>query len=353
MTSRRIPVVLPSSYLPSTDSPSCRTVLSSGDTCVFPGNDYISICPAEAGEDATHNLMRYPLQPNCSNSDPSPGPTALSSGDTYLISICDDNEDISGDSYGFSGNHRTSICPAEADEDASHNLTHRTLQMHQSTNRSTTIGSCDNNCIDNVIGLRTSFEDSSHPLKIYYQNTRGLRTKTEEFFLSVSEMDYDVIVLTETWLNDQHLSTQLFGNSYAVYRDDRNSVVTGLSRGGGVLIAVANYLSSSLVQVRTVAELDQIWVKTELNECNVYIGVVYFSPDQATTTATIEDHLDSVRAISEATCASDINILFGDYNQPNLVWTESPSGFAYANPVDSRFTAACSSNLRWHGRIGS
>lgn len=35
-------------------------------------------------------------------------------------------------------------------------------------------------------------------LRIYCQNVRGLWTKIGDFFLAISEHDYDVIVLTET-----------------------------------------------------------------------------------------------------------------------------------------------------------
>lgn len=167
----------------------------------------------------------------------------------------------------------------------------------------------------------------------------------EDFFLAVSEMEYDVVVLTETWLNDQHLSTQLFGNSYTVHRDDRDPVVTGMSRGGGVLIAVANHLSSSRVDVHTAIDLDQVWVKIDLREVRIFIGVVYFSPDQAAIPSKIEDHLNSVRAVSDIVSTSDINLLFGDYNQPNIVWSNAPSGFAYPDPVESRFSVASSTLL--------
>lgn len=305
--------------------------MSSGDTCVLPGNDTICICPAEAGGDTAHNLIQTALQTNYLD----PITTEITSTLT------------SGDSYGPSGKHRTSICPAEADEDAARILIHRNLQSHQSNHCPTSSGNCANtdHCDCNASRNLESAESSSPPLKIYYQNTRGLRTKMEDFFLAVSEMEYDVVVLTETWLNDQHLSTQLFGNSYTVHRDDRDPVVTGMSRGGGVLIAVANHLPSSRVDVHTAIDLDQVWVKIDLREVRIFIGVVYFSPDQAAIPSKIEDHLNSVRAVSDIVSTSDINLLFGDYNQPNIVWSNAPSGFAYPDPVESRFSVASSTLL--------
>ena len=43
---------------------------------------------------------------------------------------------------------------------------------------------------------------------VYYQNMQGLRSKADEFRLIVLEADYDVVVLTETWL-DPSLPTAL------------------------------------------------------------------------------------------------------------------------------------------------
>ncbi|XP_058449397.1 uncharacterized protein LOC131429340 [Malaya genurostris] len=60
-------------------------------------------------------------------------------------------------------------------------------------------------------------------LKIYYQNVRGLRTKIDDFFVAVYDAEFDVIVLSETWLNDDISSLQLFGSGYTVYRNDRDS----------------------------------------------------------------------------------------------------------------------------------
>ena len=89
-----------------------------------------------------------------------------------------------------------------------------------------------------IVPVSTSFNNSSiikchNSLKLYYQNVRGLRTKTKEFFLAVIDNDYDIIVLTETWLSSDIYDAELFSANYVVFRYDR-----ALSRGGGVLIAV-------------------------------------------------------------------------------------------------------------------
>lgn len=81
-------------------------------------------------------------------------------------------------------------------------------------------------------------------LKYYYQNVRGLRTKTYDFKNSVISNDYDLIVLCETWLNDNIFNNELFGEQYIVYRGDRDLNSTTKKDGGGCIIAVKSNIVS-------------------------------------------------------------------------------------------------------------
>ncbi|CAH2096629.1 unnamed protein product [Euphydryas editha] len=81
---------------------------------------------------------------------------------------------------------------------------------------------------------------------VYYQNVRELRTKTHNFLCNISCTNYDILVLTETWLNDKINDEELFDNRYTVYRRDRET--TGFhpeKEGGGVLVAVSNRFHST------------------------------------------------------------------------------------------------------------
>lgn len=51
---------------------------------------------------------------------------------------------------------------------------------------------------------------------IYYQNVRGLRSKTLTFYRNLSLVSYDIIILTETWLNDSVFDSELFDSRYVV-----------------------------------------------------------------------------------------------------------------------------------------
>ncbi|XP_058820919.1 uncharacterized protein LOC131683118 isoform X3 [Topomyia yanbarensis] len=131
-----------------------------------------------------------------------------------------------------SGKYNECICPSEVGHtDAAPVESPPHLQAFASTiTRSTTV--------------QPSGENLQGHLKIYYQNVRGLRTKIDELFVAASDVDHEVIILTETLLNDQINSLQLFCSRYSVYRNDRDPNSAGMKRGGGVLIAVSNRLSS-------------------------------------------------------------------------------------------------------------
>ncbi|CAH2084841.1 unnamed protein product [Euphydryas editha] len=58
-------------------------------------------------------------------------------------------------------------------------------------------------------------------VNIYYQNVRGLRTKTEDILTNVLINSYNVIVFTETWLNSNVTNSEFIDKRYTVYRRDQ------------------------------------------------------------------------------------------------------------------------------------
>ena len=178
-------------------------------------------------------------------------------------------------------------------------------------------------------------------LRIYYQNVRGLRTKIDTFFLAVSEAEYDLIVLTETWLDDRIYSTQLFGALYTVYRTDRSHLNSRKSRGGGVLIAVSTKLSSHIHPAPISSLLEQIWVVVELPLCALSIGAVYLPPDRKNDCTIINEHVESLGSIASRLDPRSPALLFGDYNQAGLQWCSTGSGTPFIDPLVSHMPVAC------------
>lgn len=107
-------------------------------------------------------------------------------------------------------------------------------------------------------------------LSIAYQNVRGLRTKSNEFFSNSTICNYDVICITETWLNDSFYDGEYFDQNYVVYRDDRDVIASGRSRGGGVAMAVRRELCSARAAGAPdrPALADELWISIPLLKSN-------------------------------------------------------------------------------------
>lgn len=115
----------------------------------------------------------------------------------------------------------------------------------------------------------------SRKLNCFYQNTRGLRTKIAHGLKNrISCTNYDLIALTETWLNDKIESHEIFdGGLYTVHKSDRtartytrpnNSNVTNNDNymGGGCLIAVnKNIPALRLTEWESEAPYENVWLK--------------------------------------------------------------------------------------------
>lgn len=160
-------------------------------------------------------------------------------------------------------------------------------------------------------------------LKIYYQNVRGLRTKTTDFKSSVGLSDYDVICLTETWLHDQIFDDELFDDRYCVWRRDRDYALTGQVRGGGVAIAVRrDILADAQPQWQSSAE--DLWVTIRLRRNpnkNLHICVLYlcekvfgnsFSSQLSNFLDTLENFMSNR--------SDDTFLVLGDFNMSAIEW---------------------------------
>ncbi|KAK9758999.1 hypothetical protein QE152_g331 [Popillia japonica] len=115
-------------------------------------------------------------------------------------------------------------------------------------------------------------------LTVFYQNVRGLRTKLQDVYLESHNLNYDVIILTETWLLDSIPSSELFCPSYSVYRRDRDSSTSLKQRGGGVLIAVRSDYPSSLIKLPS-NFCEEIYVSLLIENKEYVFGGVYLPPD--------------------------------------------------------------------------
>lgn len=131
----------------------------------------------------------------------------------------------------------------------------------------------------------------SDELSCYYQNTRGLRGKIKDGIKNnITLANYDAVSLTETWLNDNFSSSELFDDSYNVFRADRS--VDSYNRlranradlpeetnvfGGGCLIALKNNISALRMNVwENEVLFDNIWLKLNTSgHSKIYLHSIY------------------------------------------------------------------------------
>jgi hypothetical protein len=150
-------------------------------------------------------------------------------------------------------------------------------------------------------------------LNIYYQNVRGLRSKTETFSLNLLSSSYDVICLTETWLNEEILNGELFTSDYTVYRRDRDREVSGKTTGGGVLISVHSRFPSERIQILE-TDNEDLWVSVKVTPSITYFICCVYFPSRNRLNYSI--FYEKVELFINGITNSNNIIITGDFNLP-------------------------------------
>lgn len=178
-------------------------------------------------------------------------------------------------------------------------------------------------------------------MSCYYQNAGGIRTRLDEFKRNVELCNHDVIFLTETWLNDSFSTSEVKLENFEVYRTDRDSLASGRSRGGGVMIAVHKSLKSRLVfNDLAPSSCDLLFVSVQLETESLLLGCTYIPPSSSVDLYT--SYCDAV----ERVCSdfADKVYLVGDYNLNSATWSEDDEGAMIVScPLSSPAVIVCES----------
>lgn len=167
---------------------------------------------------------------------------------------------------------------------------------------------------------------ASPDLNIYYQNTRGLRTKTHLFKRNLLLNSYDIISLTETWLLDGINDSELFDSRYVVWRRDRNYQTTREKYGGGVLLALRREFSA-VYRPEWSSPAEDIWVSVTFTNKNnitrtIHICTVYLCSENLgySYNAQVCNFTDKLSQIVNSH-PDDLFMILGDFNFSNIKWT--------------------------------
>jgi hypothetical protein len=160
-------------------------------------------------------------------------------------------------------------------------------------------------------------EDRADKFRLVYLNARSLISNARRLsfdFEITHQFDFpEIIVVTETWLND-NIPTSLFNCSkfYNVYRLDRQNERLG---GGGVAVFVKNTIRSYEIAVPNIGALEALLVAVVVDKQKLFIGSVY-KPNVA------DVHLlEPLKLFVDYTTSKrGRHLILGDFNLPGVDW---------------------------------
>ena len=147
-------------------------------------------------------------------------------------------------------------------------------------------------------------------MKLAIINCRSIVNKCTELEALLHVQNVDLLIGTESYLDETVLSSEVFPSQYTVYRQDRNR------HGGGVFILVRSDIPSSLIHVSK--SIEQIWVHIQKqHKQSIILGSVYFPPNSPITV--LDELQDTISEIRNSHPTVKL-LLGGDFNSPGINW---------------------------------
>lgn len=82
-------------------------------------------------------------------------------------------------------------------------------------------------------------QDVTKDIILYYRNAHSIEGKLSYLKSNLCQLSIlpDIIIITETWLKPNVLSSELGLRDFNIFRRDRTLSQQGLSKGGGVMMS--------------------------------------------------------------------------------------------------------------------
>lgn len=163
--------------------------------------------------------------------------------------------------------------------------------------------------------------ESSFKVSLILTNVRSICNKLDTLRAFIDHHNPDILAVTESWGRPSLLDSFICHDGYVLFRHDRSSRI-----GGGVFLLVKDSLSPtsfsfSLDDPGPVFE-DSVWciLHLPLNK-SLLVGCCYRSPDSnSSNDILLESLFDKV-----SDGVSDFQVIVGDFNCPNIDWTNVSS----------------------------
>ena len=149
-------------------------------------------------------------------------------------------------------------------------------------------------------------------IRVLYVNSRSLRNKFSELEEAVLTENYDVIGVTETWLNTEARDYLAEYNipGYTIFEKSRVN-----RNGGGILLYIKSNLNPVQVSKPLITNVDALYVLLKDNNgAKLAIVLLYRPPSQSVQTD--RDIYDQISELSDVHDA----IIIGDFNLPVKQW---------------------------------
>jgi hypothetical protein len=159
-------------------------------------------------------------------------------------------------------------------------------------------------------------------------NCCSLRNKAIEFNSLLSVSNADIVFGCESWFDESVCNNLIFPSHFDIYRNDRNL------NGGGVFIAVKDFLRSELIHCDSVYEF--ISISCLLNNTKVILVVIYRPPNDCKLVFdAIDSHLSEQGLYKNSSVPV---VIAGDVNLPSIDWKNGiiPSPCTYGKAVNLR-----------------
>jgi hypothetical protein len=165
-------------------------------------------------------------------------------------------------------------------------------------------------------------------LNIYYQNVRGIRTKTLDLYNSILSNNFDIILLSETWLDDSINCAEIIDDRYMVYRRDRPRefmIKYNKSYGGGTLVAVKkSIISEHKPEWQT--SIEDLWVRIKLRNFWLSICIAYLP--SYLSCEHYSQFLENCEKILSLTSDAQ-SLIVGDFNLSDIDWSGNYNGLPH------------------------
>lgn len=187
-------------------------------------------------------------------------------------------------------------------------------------------------CIYNDVQFNVLKNYNKKNINIYYHNMGGLRTSLNKFKNDLDNSPYEIVFITETWLQQQHLDSEIIPAGWSIFRKDRSNSSNNV--GGGVFIAIKNTLSCQTIEVIADSVIYDIVACTiNVMKKNIQLICFYIPPS-----ATIDDYNNLAGTISELIKDSNDQIfIIGDANLSKVKWISSEISDNIFDPTNIDF----------------